>query len=715
MPVTLAVLDIYTPGIDTTDVVYSESFAGGAGGWTAGANTTQSAASGYLKIEPSSGQDFSSSRAITGLTPGEVYTVSASVKRDASAFRHLVAAVSVTGQDGASRTPSQYGSGVGSAVALSHTFRATATSHTVVLSGFVGTETYSGVGGTAGALRFDDVTVCREPALDGFISGTLSLDENRTPYGEGIITIATPSIRNLLDPRSTAMLRVFAVASRTVLDPASSAVRTFNLYLHGNLLAAAGATTTLTARTDEAMLLDASQLEEPSGPTAAILDPRVFGPSLRDMIDVVLFRHGGKLEAGSDDADYTITHDATNLMINPGAEVNTTGAVAVNANTTLARSTAQHHAGVASYSCTAIGAGNAGLFFVTGSAGSPTAYMPVTGATNVYRFTCYVRTSVTRDVVLTLRYFSTASTVIGGADESTSPTTVTAGVWTRLTAAFIPPATATFVGPFVTGVSLAAGNVLFVDSALLYQTWSDESDFARSYADIEPFDGATASDAHYNYAWTGTANASTSTKTRSDDRDQMVLRQPLGMTDWAYLSNLVFQAGLDLFCNEKRQWFLVDPDTYLPAGGPIELREAVNLKDGSDDITLEGTRPSDGTPVWFTGVVIRYAWIDPDTLENREEFAVAGDRRKVLYLERSIPYPGDGEATRRLAAGLARGRVQNLTALADLTATPGQAVETEVPDVPEQAGILSSVSWAFSAADDAHDVMTVATRDLEDA
>lgn len=696
-PKSHALLEVYAPGLDTSHVVYSENFAAGTGGWTAGAGSTVSNPSGRLQVAPSGGVgDATASRAITGLTVGEVYTIAIDIVGAILSGRFAFAELSVTGIAGLSTSPWIEGTGTGS---LRHTFRATATSHTVVIG--VHRET----------MRFDNVTICLETPLN-FKSGSLTLDVAHAPYATATLTIANPgTLLELLDPRDGG--RLFCTASLSWDEPVglTAQARDFDLLLHERSYSPSEDTATLIGQSDEAKLIDAAQMEQPSDTDQ---DPRLYQDSLRGIVNCILGRHGGYLQASpSDDADFTITRNVTNLITNPSAEVNTTGAVSSTTNATLARSTAQQYVGTACYSSTAIAAGSTGLWFGGGSAAALTAYCPVVEGT-YYWFTAYVRTSVTRDVQVRIRWFTNASTPMSSALDSTGTvTSVVAGAWTRLTVRAPAPAGATFAAGGVGGTSFATGNVLYVDAVMFHESWTDWSSSATN-TPIAYFDGTGGADTHYSYAWTGTAHASTSTRTRLDNRDINLLLQDIGRTDWDFLEGLLNEAGLQLFCDELARWYLVDPDTYTPAG-TTTAQEAVNLADATDTITLERTR-IDGTPLWASGVVIRYTSVDPDTNEPVIRTATAGTRQKVAVLERSDRrYAGTGDATRWLAAAQARGRVQELTALADLGATPGQVLETSVPGVPDQEGYVSAVTWSWAAEGDQHDIMQITARDLVDA
>lgn len=227
------------------------------------------------------------------------------------------------------------------------------------------------------------------------------------------------------------------------------------------------------------------------------------------------------------------------------------------------------------------------------------------------------------------------------------------------------------------------------------------------------FDGAGSvpADAHYGYAWTSTANASTSTRTRLDSRDPDLLKWQPGVSAWDFVEPLLRASGLRLFIDESRDCWLVDPATYAVAGA-VSVAAAVNATRGVDSISLQSTRP-DGSPVWYTGVVVRYLWTGDDGT-TQTAYDYAGTSQKVYTVTIERPYPGPGEAAARLALAQGRGRTQDLEALADLNATPGMDLISTLPATPIQVGILSAVTWYWAAEGERHDLMSIRSRGLLD-
>lgn len=186
---------------------------------------------------------------------------------------------------------------------------------------------------------------------------------------------------------------------------------------------------------------------------------------------------------------------ATNLIANPSIEVDTAGWSG--SNSTLARSTAQAYVGTASLSVTAIAAADAFALRPTGTAGAP-----VTPNTS-YVVSGYFRAATTaRSCKVGVTWYDAAGAAIGGSVWMPTGVNDTTTGWTRVTFATTSPANAAYASPRIVVAAPVAGEVHYLD-AVMFETGTVASTY---------FDGDTADDTNYSYAWTGTAHASTSTK-----------------------------------------------------------------------------------------------------------------------------------------------------------------------------------------------------------
>lgn len=172
-----------------------------------------------------------------------------------------------------------------------------------------------------------------------------------------------------------------------------------------------------------------------------------------------------------------------------------------------------------------------------------------------------------------------------------------------------------------------------------------------------------------------------------------------GVSAWDYLAPLVQQAGLRLWCDENRRWYLTD--STLSAPGTVTLSEGVTIVDATDDVNRDGE--------WYDAVVITYEWTDPTTNTQQTAYDIASvpGYSRVHALSYKTPYPGPGAAGRVLARDLARGRVQEVSAVSDYTVTPTQALALNLPDTDTQSGYVSAVTWRLPDAE-----MSVRSRGL---
>lgn len=515
-----------------------------------------------------------------------------------------------------------------------------------------------------------------------------TLDEGRSPYGEIVLTIATPAEdeSELLDPRDELRVEV------TLTKDWSTGVhqeRTFDMYLHARTIDAGEGETTLTLRTDEAVLIDTML-----GGTSVDTSAETHQGSLRAIIDEFLDRFGAELEPGTADADFTITWNATNLLTNPSAEVDTNGWLATS-GATLARSTTVAHAGDASFRLTATAASEYfGIFTDTPTIAVPYA-IPVQ-AGKQYRFGMWVYTTHSGKTVRPLIRWATPSADIPGSDSVGVDVPLTPGMWVFAEVIGTAPATATNAGAYPLAVGpWAVGNLVYFDDGIFHE-------YAGRAA--APFSGATPADSHYTYAWTGTAHASTSTRTRLDNRAEDILQWRPGVKAWDFLSPLMDAAGLRLFCDEQRRWWLVNRPHDID--GQVNLTEAINVTEAADTIDLG---ESDTGRVGFAEtVVVEYRWTDSAGAQH-VAYDAAGEPTGIgfhMVVER--PYPGPGAAANLLSRAAGKGRTLKLSALSDLATTPGMSVVATLPGIPIQTGRVSAVEWTDE------DEMSVDSRGLTD-
>jgi hypothetical protein len=544
-------------------------------------------------------------------------------------------------------------------------------------------------------------------------SCTVTLDATRSPYVEATIVIPSPveAVMESIDQRDN--LRVLIEAEVLWISPADpTQSRSFDLVLHERTIDHESDAVTLKCVSDESLLIDGGYVDD-----EVDVQPRSL-TTLRDVVNEVIGGGrvpelaGATLEAGAADADTTITRDRVNLCPNPGCE-NASPAWGLTAGTgasAFARSTAvTPYAGTYSTRFTAA-AGNANVRATPDNAG---AYFTVTPG-KAYYWSFYLRSSISRVAHAWLRFYSGNGSGVLLDEISIDPFPTSTGAWTKFELIATAPAGATTVAPLVLTEANSAGQFHYLDGMLFYELVDGEQPAWEPDNPTPYFDGANNPDAtRYTVAWDGTANQSTSTLTRLDDRDPAGLDIEPGDLWWDYLSPLVRASDLRLWSDESRDWWLTEAGDTV--AGTVTIAEGENAIGAQDQISYQATG-DDGTPLFFTAVIVRYRWMVDGVQQTRYDVAGigAGQGRKVLRVDIDRPWPGPGRAAAILAAAQGRGRTQELDAVMNLDATPGMALSTDLPSTPEQIGVVSAVTWRWSDSTD-HGTMTVRARDLEEA
>lgn len=169
-----------------------------------------------------------------------------------------------------------------------------------------------------------------------------------------------------------------------------------------------------------------------------------------------------------------------------------------------------------------------------------------------------------------------------------------------------------------------------------------------------------------------------------------------GQSAWEYLQPLVQAPGLRLYCDEKRKWYLVDDQAETP--GSINLSYMGTMTQASDVISRDSLD-------WYDAVVCKYEYVDGsgNTIIEYDTASTTGFS-KVLTLTFDTAKPGAGQASRILQRAQGKGRVNDIRAMSDYTATPGMLATIAMPDTDSQIGNLSAITWSFP--DDEMDVTT---------
>lgn len=170
-----------------------------------------------------------------------------------------------------------------------------------------------------------------------------------------------------------------------------------------------------------------------------------------------------------------------------------------------------------------------------------------------------------------------------------------------------------------------------------------------------------------------------------------------GQTAWDYIQPLIQSAGLRLYSDESRRWYLIERGATNP--GLVALEATGTITGASDSI-------SRNDDLWFDAVVITYKWVnDLGVTVIDYDVAAADPFSKVVHFEYDTAYPGAGAAQLILDRATSRGRVNTVNAVSDYRVLPATACTVSLTGLPTQSGYVSAVTWNYP-----DDEMSVKTR-----
>lgn len=209
-----------------------------------------------------------------------------------------------------------------------------------------------------------------------------------------------------------------------------------------------------------------------------------------------------------------------NLIPNPSIETNTAGWTAWDVPATLSRSTTLAAVGASSLAVSVPAGGQLNVGTTRGAAG-----MPVVRNRD-YTAQVRIRPSTTaRTARLHLVFYDTSGKQVGHQPGPLTPET--AGAWLTLTVTATAPSTATRAAVGVAWRDTAAGEIHYLDAALL-----ELGTTVGTY-----FDGSTPDVTDLDYAWTGAAHASASTASYA-------FLTGLGQREWVNLADVAGEISI---------------------------------------------------------------------------------------------------------------------------------------------------------------------------
>ncbi|GMM94761.1 hypothetical protein [Microbacterium sp. MTN4-26] len=466
---------------------------------------------------------------------------------------------------------------------------------------------------------------------------------------------------------TTANASASILETRSILTPATqtwvpAGDRTFDLVMTDRTVDHAAREVRIDLATDEAILQRWADVTDDS-------TPRTHEASVRSLVNYVLGKciPGAALEAGTTDADITATWSAANEWPDPVVGTGTVGDFGTGTTAT----------GLT------IGSGStpfAGPHYIVYRRNGSSAGWAFSGATTkfpvtpgrLYTFSYHAMPVVTRNHRATIDFYDANDRRIRR-DESASFSCNPSNGWSRVHQTSVAPTSAQY----------AIVNTLF------YYDGSDDTatridGFMWNEGVLEDFFyGGTPDTSLYVYDWAGDANASASTRTPIVERAPELFRWEAGTNAWEFLAPLTAAAGLRLFCDEQRRWYLIDPQEYVLPGRIVS--QVSNTTEGTDAIgALSG--------LYATGVVVVYRWTDENGVTQRR-VDHAGTGPNVVRVELDRPYPGPGAAQARLNKLAGQGRTQDVTVATDYAATPGMEIGISLPGTFDQVGRIRRVAW----------------------
>lgn len=167
---------------------------------------------------------------------------------------------------------------------------------------------------------------------------------------------------------------------------------------------------------------------------------------------------------------------------------------------------------------------------------------------------------------------------------------------------------------------------------------------------------------------------------------------------WDFIETITQAAGLKLYCDEQRRWYLVDPTAV---SGSLVLEDNDNITAFTKEVSRQG--------LWYNQAVIRYDAITLGVIYDNY-YASGTGAIKTLYLEKSnIEFPGFGAAQSLVERSLTRGETYSIEAVANFDARPRQTLTVSITGEPVKTGVIQSVTWSLPSAR-----MSVDIRDLQE-
>lgn len=172
----------------------------------------------------------------------------------------------------------------------------------------------------------------------------------------------------------------------------------------------------------------------------------------------------------------------------------------------------------------------------------------------------------------------------------------------------------------------------------------------------------------------------------------------LPSTAWDFIETITAAAGLKLYCDENRNWYLVDP---VAVAGTLVLNDTDNITSFTKEVSRDR--------LWYNQVVIQYETISDGVIWDNYYASGTGPIRTLFQKKTNIEFPGMGAAQSIAERSLTRGETYNIEAIANFDARPRQTLTVDITGEPVKTGVVQSVTWSLPSAR-----MSVDIRDLQE-
>lgn len=156
---------------------------------------------------------------------------------------------------------------------------------------------------------------------------------------------------------------------------------------------------------------------------------------------------------------------------------------------------------------------------------------------------------------------------------------------------------------------------------------------------------------------------------------------------WDFMETVTQAAGLKIYCDEQRRWYLVDP---AAVSGNIDLKDDDNITAFTKEISRDG--------LYYNQAIIQYETISDGIIWDNYYESGTGAIRTLFQRKTNIEFPGFGAAESLVQRSLTRGETYSVEAIANFDGRPRQTLTVDISGEPVKSGIVQSITWALPSA-----------------